>query len=284
MGNSNSRSRPSRSRTSSSTLHQKGVSQTRSSSSGASTIRRRSRSLSGRSRGVPLIKEYDVGFYSDLSKHRIILEHQDFILHHLVQRSVGKALIPSYHENNGVCIVLRRKAHEKIQTLEKSDNEDKTARQILADDILKNKQSGVVPNKVLLTAVLLHYSRYPTVFEQLAIVDSRLDIIIHYLEKLVRKDEKTKYLLKYGNNLSSLPQDVQLFLKNHTSGNVASISTNPKSNDTISGTYLIHREYDIKQRQHVQLKIRIEYVRGEKYGNSLATITTRYYNIIYEWS
>ena len=122
------------------------------------------------------VVEFEVGTYSDLQKRSVVGDGYD--IHHNIQIATDKNFVPGYDENNGVYMVLRKSYHQHIRNLNRTQMEErdngKTARQILTNDIWRNRKilsrmpdkDKVAFNQALRQAIELHYMSYPNVYEK----------------------------------------------------------------------------------------------------------------------
>lgn len=226
------------------------------------------------------LREYEVGTYRDLQARSVRGDGLD--IHHIVQKQIGLDMIPNYSEANGICVALRAGEHRKIPTLRSNEiaqkYHNKNARQILADDVWRNRQSGVIPTSVLLQAIRFHIQLYPQVYEkpgggngmrldarpllttleQAAVSEQQQAAAQQVAQLEQRLHLKAQACLTNGNRLYRLPSNVRQLLQNN--GASSSSSSSDSRGDSIVGTYIIHEEYDSGLSRMLTLKVRIEYV------------------------
>ena len=182
---------------------------------------------------------------------------------------------------------------------------------ILADDIWRNRQSGVVPNFALLEALRLHVRLFPQVYAKtgggtgaqlldarpiLAVIEQAAGDVEAQEQEAARRaaeleqrlQAKAQQCLTTGNLIRRLPGNIQQLLQNNGRTSSSDASKSSGGRDMIPGTYVIHEEYDSDLGRSLTLTVRIEYVRSDtreqSSGQTKTITTTRYYNVILKWS
>ncbi|CAF1216149.1 unnamed protein product, partial [Rotaria sordida] len=220
------------------------------------------------------LEEYEIGIYRELKARSRSGDGLD--IHHLIQKQIGNTCIPGYSLNNGICIAFRASDHRQIPTLRSDEITsryvEKHSRQILADNILRDRSVNVIPVRVLLEALHLHVHHYPNVCERLSDtqtqVESRSESLIIILEDEARKsrelEEKGRWALTKGNRLSRLLEKVRKYLQNATTSlNYTTTGKDHDDNEANSHSFVIHEEYDQRLGRNLIYSVRCEFIREE---------------------
>ncbi|CAF1515996.1 unnamed protein product [Rotaria sordida] len=164
-------------------------------------------------------------------------------IHHLIQKQIGNTCIPGYSLNNGICIAFRASDHRQIPTLRSDEITsryvEKHSRQILADNILRDRSVNVIPVRVLLEALHLHVHHYPNVCERLS--DTQTQVESRSESLIVRK-----------------------YLQNTTTSlNYTTTGKDHDDNEANSHSFVIHEEYDQRLGRNLTYSVRCEFIREE---------------------